>query len=422
MGRKKNSQDAELTADIRIQDIVNGRHESAVYIVFFCIITLQMILHFLYGFRWPSEYVQSCTVFNYGDGFLIRGFIGSCLRVLFRDLVYDKLFLSLFILVVGLLVLALFIFVTYYFTVRKHDLLGSVLMLWYALSIYSAYLAHEMGYFEQYGYVVIFAVILFLSEIKNRKALMLITAVLMFILLLVSETNAFLIWPVLLSVCLIRVITDAWAERHSPKREILFLFFVNIPNAAYCVLTKFFGASEEQIAAQIEKAQEHCDLFVGLKPIGAALVSGARTSSDYVRQIKFSLNPWQLMAYVLLIMFTVGLALVLLGRVREMLLFVGTSGFVVISAYIMCVFGWDIERWRFAQAMGVTLLAIWQVRRIDTDKIVWKKDMVYTLVIGTILMLSIMNYQLKLFDECTYNTSIKKLVEVFTNFKALQAH
>ena len=417
-----NRNDAEGSFSENRSTLLGSRRDSKLYAALFCIISLRMIWQFLYGFRWPSEYVQSCTVFNYSNGFLIRGFVGSCLRVIFGDLAYDKLFLSLFILAVGLLILALFIYVTFDFAVRKHDLLGSVLMLWYSLSIYAAYLAHEMGYFEQYGYVAVLAVILFLSETRNRKALISLTAPLMFILLLISETNAFLICPVLLSICFIRIVTETKKERRSPKGELLFLVLANIPNAVYCVLAGYCSATVDQIAAQIDKIRAHSEYFLRLEEIGNALVSGARANTDYTKGIPFLTDDWQLIAYMLLIVFMVGLALLLLGRPKEALLFGGASCFSILSAWFMNILGWDHERWKFTQAMTVTFLAIWQLRRIDANAVVRKKDMVYTLMIGTFIMLAITDFRLGLFDKAVYNDSIRQMVTTLADFKALRMH
>lgn len=419
--RNLQSPDKNIQSDVLL-NLQASSKAKAIYITLFCIISLQMIWRFLYGFRWPSEYVQSCTIFNYSEGFIIRGFVGSCLIVLFGDMAYDKLFLSLFILVVGLIVLFLFIYMAYNFTIKKQNLIGSAVVFWFALSIYCAYLAHEMGYFEQYGYIVIFIVILFLSKMKNRKALISIVAALMFILLLISETNAFLICPTLLSICFIRIVTDAWKERRSSKKEIMFLVLVNIPNALFCVLTEVLGASSEQVSVLINKIRAHNESFQRLEEIGSYSVAGVRASTDYAKAIPLMENTWQLMAYIFLIMFTIGLALFLLGKYKEMLLFIGTSTFIVISSYAMGCLAWDIERYRFGQAMGITLLAIWQLRQIEVDRVVWKKDMVYTLIIGTFLMISIMDYRLNLFDKTVYNDSIGQLVNTLRNFTALSMH
>ena len=415
-----------MGADIVQQDgLLERQHDGkikAIFIALFCFISLQMIWRFLYGFRWPGEYVQTCTIYNYSEGFIIRGFVGSCLIVLFGDLAYDKLFLSLFILAIGLIILFMFIYMAYYFAVKKRNLIGTVIILWFSLSIYCAYLAHEMGYFEQYGYVVIFFVILFLSKMKNRKALISIVAALMFILLLISETNAFLICPTLLSICLIRIVTDAWKEQNSPKKDIVFLVLVNIPNAIYCLFSEALSASPEQVAILVDKIKGHNGNFQRVEEVGGYSVANARTAFSYVKAIHLMENPWQLMVYVFLIMFTIGLMLFLLGKHKEMLLFEGSCCFIVISAYLMGIFGWDLERYRFGQAVGVTLLAIWQLLQVKADKRVLKKDMIYTLIIGTLIIISIMNYRVHLFDGAVYNDNIKQLVDTLRNFTAFTMH
>lgn len=152
-----------------------------------------------------------------------------------------------------------------------------------------------MECFEQYGYVLFFAVILVFDKIKNRKVFVSITAVFMFLLLLISETNAFVICPVLLSVCLIRIVTDAWKEQRSPRNEIIFFFLVNLPNAAYCLFSGKYGISEQQVDKQISKIWLHNENFTRLEEIGYYLTGGERTNTDYTKSVHLSANTWQML-------------------------------------------------------------------------------------------------------------------------------
>lgn len=174
-----------------------------IFNVLFLITVIRLIWNFLYGFRWPSEYVLSNNIFTYEYGFIPRSLIASLLKLLFGNLIYDRKFLYVLIVGTGILLLSFFCYLSYFFTIKTQNIVGSLLVFWYSLSIYSAYIAHEMGYFEQYGYVFLCGLILFCAKIKGVLKFSILCSGLMFISLLISETNAFLVCPVLLSITLL---------------------------------------------------------------------------------------------------------------------------------------------------------------------------------------------------------------------------
>lgn len=174
-----------------------------IFNVLFLITVIRLIWNFLYGFRWPSEYVLSNNIFTYEYGFIPRSLIASLLKLLFGNLIYDRKFLYVLIVGTGILLLSFFCYLSYFFTIKTQNIVGSLLVFWYSLSIYSAYIAHEMGYFEQYGYVFLCGLILFCAKIKSVLKFSILCSGLMFISLLISETNAFLVCPVLLSITLL---------------------------------------------------------------------------------------------------------------------------------------------------------------------------------------------------------------------------
>lgn len=129
------------------------------------------------------------------------------------------------------------------------------------------------------------------------------------------------------------------------------------------------------------------------------------------------------MAYMLLIIFTLALMLVLGKKYKEAAVFVGTSAFVIIGVYLANIVGWDTNRWEFAQAMGVTLLAVWLLRHTYIRETVRTKDMLYTLVIGTMIMISIMDYRMLFFDDAgAYNDSLLKVYHALTDVTRLNIH
>ena len=193
-----------------------SEYKYKLFFVFVFVITIiRLCWNFLYGFRWPSAYVLSNSVFTYDNGFIPRSLIASSLKVFFGNRIYDMKFLYIVIVGTGLLILFFYCYLSYFFAIKTHNIVGSVIILWYSLSIYSAYIAHEMGYFEQYGYLFICGIILLCSALKSDIKFSIVCAVLMFLSLLISETNAFLVCPVLLSMSFLKSfeeisVKDSW--------------------------------------------------------------------------------------------------------------------------------------------------------------------------------------------------------------------
>lgn len=398
------------------------RYEALFYKVLFILTTAQMIWRFLYGFRWPSEYAQTQNLFTYEDGFLPRGFIGSLLKSVVFDLMYNKTFLSVFIVSIGLVILSSLIYFTYYFSVKTHNLIGGAVMLWFSLSIYDAFLAHGMGYLEQYGFVLAGIVILLFDKIRSDRSFIVFVTMFIWIALLTSETNAFLICPLLVSICLLRILLYPRNE-HRTFKNIMLLLLLNIPSVLYCFIAGRFNASDEQVLRQIERIKTSNIMFQRVEELGGYFHNANRLTNDYTSNIYFNADPWQLMAYMLLIIFTLALMLVLGKKYKEAAVFVGTSAFVIIGVYLANIVGWDTNRWEFAQAMGVTLLAVWLLRHTYIRETVRTKDMLYTLVIGTMIMISIMDYRMLFFDDAgAYNDSLLKVYHALTDVTRLNIH
>ena len=85
--------------------------------------------------------------------------------------------------------------------------------------------------------------------------------------------------------------------------------------------------------------------------------------------------------------------------------YIVASVFIMICIYVLNFIAWDTERFKFGVAMAVTLFSLWVCVSMDTPKIVLNKDLIYTLIIGSMIMIIIMDYRLGLFDVAVYNNS-----------------
>lgn len=190
---------------------------------------------------------------------------------------------------------------------------------------------------------------------------------------------------------------------------------VNIPNILYCICVNYIRVPQEIIRKQLSLIRENSDKFQRLDEIGAYFY-GDRTAREYTDQILFRDENWQLMAYMFLIIFTVTLVLIFNRNYQKAFLFIAASGFVIACGYTLNFIAWDAERYKFGQAMMVTFLGIWTFKKIESAKIILNKDLLYTLVIGTLIMAAIMDYKLGLFDGAEYNNSIMRLKDTLSAY------
>lgn len=203
--------------------------------------------------------------------------------------------------------------------------------------------------------------------------------------------------------------------RNKITKKIVVIISINIPNIIYCFYINFIRVPQNVIDSQIQLIRENSDKFQLLDEVGAFFV-GDRTADYYTKQILFRDQSWQLMLYMLLIIFTVTLVLITARCYQKACLFVGAGVFVIVCGYMLNFIAWDVERYKFCQAMMITFLGIWTLKKTDTSKIILNKDLLYTLAIGTLIMVSIMDYKLGLFDGAEYNDSIMRLKDTLSAY------
>lgn len=384
----------------------------------FLITTIRLIWNFLYGFRWPSAYIITSSIFTYDFGFIPRGLVASVLKLIFGNHIYSYKFLYILITGISVFVLFCFIYFAYYFTKKTKNLIGAILVLWYSLSIFSAYLSHEAGYFEQYGYVFLCIVLISPVKIKGSMFFSAICSGLAFISLLIGETNAFMTWPVLLAMSFIKVIECVDIKDHNGfKRNIFGIIIFNMPNVIYCLCTGLIPVSKERIENQVNMIRE-INNFKYLDGVAAYYYEGRMSDFqhvNYVNEIHFQVWDWQMKCYILLPTLTIMAVLLFMHCYRKAFYYLCAVIFIMICTYSINFLAWDTERYKFGAAMAVTFFDLWIIKRVDIKKIIWNKDIAYILVIGTMVMIIIMDYRLELFDNMTYNSSWQQFKDTLQN-------
>lgn len=356
------------------------------FIFLFTVTEIRLIWNFLFGFRWPSAYVLSCNVFTYESGFMPRTFVASIMKLLFGNHIYSLKFLYILITGTSVLILLFFMYMSYYFNFRKRNLVGSILVLWYSLSIYSAYLSHEAGYFEQYAYVLLGVILLVSSRIKSPIRFTILCAGTGFVCLLISETNAFLVLPVLFIMNIMRLLESrpegrrGINKRHL-RKDFVFLVSVNIPSLLYCTAAGFLLVPESRVAEQLVTIRSHASYFEYLDEIGSYFYN-SRLPVSYTHVLEFKVWNWQLKLYLALVVFTVTVALVSAKEFRKAVNYlVGITG-ILICIYCLNFIAWDTERFKFCAAMAVTFLSFWVIKETGGNQIIMNQELFSLLLVG----------------------------------------
>lgn len=386
--------------------------KNLMFVIVFAVTEIRLLWNYLYGFRWPSDYVLANNVFTYDFGFIPRAFVASVMKLLFGDRIYSMKFLFVLIVGTSLLILVFFMYMSYYFNFKNRNLIGSVLILWYSLSIYSAYLPDEMGYFEQYAYVLLCMVILFPTRIKSSIRYSALCSAIGLVCLLISETTAFLVLPILFMMSLMRVM-----ESPNSKR-FLFLLIAYVPSVVYCLWAGTILIPESQRQKLLELIHSHVDamqlpdsFFLHLDSVAGIFgTNKGRMGINVVGVLNFQVWPWQLKFYLILVILMTTLMLLLLEQKRRAYIYTVEVLAILLCVYCVNFIAWDFDRFKFCAAMAVTFFSLWIIKETDMKKFKISREMQYVLLLGTIGMIMIMDYRLWLFWDRPYNYSLTQLI------------
>ena len=151
---------------IKIQKTCLRESLSIIWII---LTSLLLFFHMMNGFRFPSDYVLTNHIINYSDGYIPRSLIGGIGHFVLGDKWYSWKYPSIIILITGFtFVVWMLILIVRSGNKFNNPALCFILSL-YTISPYSRYYLHEMGYYEQYGYILIILLIYIYIYIYIQK-------------------------------------------------------------------------------------------------------------------------------------------------------------------------------------------------------------------------------------------------------------
>ena len=226
------------------KDIRNKKAVSSVIIAALLYLLMQS---FACGFRWPSNYVLTNHVITYIYGFVPRSLVGTVGNLIFGYKWYSWKYMSYVIMAVG----AVFVLWCFFEIVKsgyKFKNPGMLtLMSVFAVSPFARYYLHEMGYYEQYGYVLLIVILLFF--LKDRITdVYIIPALAGLLSLVISESNAFLVLPVFFVYSFISIVNDERLKSIKERvKHLAVLAVIYIPHVIYTALIWIIKVPEEKV-------------------------------------------------------------------------------------------------------------------------------------------------------------------------------
>ena len=209
----------------------NNKIIDKLYIVAAFIIILLYAWNSMVGFRWPSIYVMTNHIVTCKFGFVPRTIVGTLLYQLIGTNLYQKEFLTVFILAIAAVFLAYIVYLIIRLVAIEKNFIALFLFLLYVLSPYTKYYLHEAGYYEQYGYIL-GIILIAIALHANWKVTAIWSAILSMIAVLISETNLFLIIPFMFTIPFLKIVE----EKTHCVRRVIALGCMYIPIVFYSLL------------------------------------------------------------------------------------------------------------------------------------------------------------------------------------------
>lgn len=350
------------------------------------------------GFRWPSDYVMTCHIITYRFGFLPRSLVGSVAGLFLGDSWYQRKWLWLVIISIAILFMLYIIYMIINYIWKEENIIGIAVLLVFCFSPYARFYLHEMGYYEQYGYLFVIALIYILPKINIKKNII-ISATGSFIILLISETNAFLIIPIALSLSIICFINkfDNFKEL---IKYICFLCITYIPSGIYCILVWIKKVPVQMMQQLYEYDKAHVTEF-WLPENTYWCFSGDRSWSEIWGRA-FRPIPSENLWYPFILILFVSIMLYNYKNIRLMVTYILTSIISAFCCYSICILAWDLNRYYFCMYMAVLFISIFVINNYLKDIKYDKKDIFITLMMITAVS-TIYDFRFSLFDGAVYN-------------------
>lgn len=367
------------------------------------VVALLLLFDVYSGFRWPGTWAMTSHVMNYQFGFMPRGIVGTVGHLIFKDYWYtSSLLLFSAMLFVSAVLICYFVYLIYRLILKEEKGIAALVLLIMVFSSYPAFLMHEAGYFEQYGYVLC----LILIELALRKGYWITlaaSAAFAFLSVLISETNAFMVCPILGVIVLAKYLEE---ERGIRLKKLAVTAAAYLPALCLSYIAGTFRMP-------IEKCEELIRYYVskGLDfefRTSAVYLLNNRTPKAEFQYGVFKVFPAEAFLYPALLILLTAVYLYYSSEKKTVVSYVLFSSASAFCSYFLCVMAWDFQRDMFGMMMAVFFISIYYLRRFPNPGLP-EKLQIGLIVLSIIAMIVMWRFQIPVLDEGSYYRTWRQL-------------
>lgn len=364
-------------------------------------IILLYISYSMMGFRWASTYVRTNHIITWKYGFIPRTFINEIAYFFLRDKLYSQVVLNLLILGVAAIFIVYIVASVIETVAVKKNVLCLLVFLMFSFSPYAKYYLHEAGYYEQYGYLL-GIVLIEISRRKNWKITSVFSCLFAVISVLTSETNLFLIIPLLFIIAFLEIINEN--ENVIKRGAMLFLGF--LPSVIYSLLAFLIRVPKERMEQMYRWNLLQADF--PLREDVYEYFWNDRSNADTWGRALHEI-PIPCVIYPLLLIAVI--SFILYRKNKKMAVAFGILCILCgLANYSIVIVAWDLDRYYFCIYMQIFLVTIYVLKKHLMDYRFVKNDGLLFLIflLGS---LGMSGFEFTLFDDRSYLRSVKDVVQ-----------
>ena len=393
--------------------IKTDKYQKSFSIALIALVGYQLLISFMSGFRWPSDYILTNHVISYRQGFLPRSLVGAIGYAIFGVKWYSWKYMSVVIMLTGLIfvlwICALLLKSGYDF----NNPALFVIIAAFAISPYAKYYLHEMGYYEQYGYVLLILLVYACKKDSTWRTYIL-PAIVGFIALLISESNMFLIVPVTFAFSFITIMNSKKGK--DIIKSTLYLFLTYIPHIIYSILIFEVKVPLEKIIAiqSYDRAMVNASSLhfnFNFREDVHLYMSGDRSNADSWGRALRPIPIWCVAMTALLIIF-VAYCIYRSHHDKKLVFSYALSAVAVALAdYSIMIVAWDLERFYFTIFISVLFVSIYTLKKYEIKNIPTGEFLLIS-AIFILAYVGMSSNRLGLFDEAVYNNTWNDFLNV----------
>lgn len=367
------------------------------------VFSLLLLFDVYAGFRWPGTWAMTSHIMDYTYGFIPRGFVGAVGHFLFRDYWYtSSLLLFSVMLAVTFLLFVYFLYNIWRLAAAEQKFSAALILGIFTVSAYPAFIIHESGYFEQYGYVLA-AILIEISLRCKFSVVLAASAAFSFLAVLISETNAFMVCPILGSIVVFKLLEE---KKIFEFKKLAVIAGSYIPTFLYCIIAGTYrmpvGKCEEMISYYSSR-----EIDFALRTSAIYLLNN-RTPESTFQYGTLKLFPLQSYFYPLLLIALTGIFLYYSAGKLQMFCYLIMTFISAVCSYILCITAWDFQRDMLGMMMAVIFLSLYWMQRVREDKIP-KRIRILLIILVFVAMIGLYDFQIPVLDEGCYYKTLEQL-------------